>query len=155
MKVFLIRHADALDHADDELRPLSPLGHGQAATLGLVLRLRDDFSPAEIWHSSLVRARETAELIVESLGRAVALREMRGLKPEDDPRAMASRLACLTSDLAVVGHEPFLGLLGGILVDGRPGRALLFRKASGYVLEPKGPDDPKWDVRATLEPRVS
>ena len=41
--------------------------------------------PREVWHSPLVRARETAEALSAQLGWKAPLRVMAGLQPEDDP----------------------------------------------------------------------
>ena len=63
------------------------------------------------------------------------LRQVEELKPEDDPRVIASWVSAQAQDLAIIGHEPHLGILGGLLSYGKEGPSLLFRKACGYVFE--------------------
>jgi phosphohistidine phosphatase len=149
MKLFLIRHASALDLEDDDLRPLSPQGRRDSVDLGRALAQRGDFHPPQVWHSPLLRAVETAELLLEGLGRRIPLKEIRGIRPEDDPGMILPRLAASSADLAIVGHNPYLGYLGGMLVHPR-GDPLLFQKACGYVLEPSG--DKRWTILGQLAP---
>ena len=149
MKLFLIRHAAALDLDDDDLRPLSPQGRRQSVTLGRALAERGEFHPPQLWHSPLLRAVETAELLLEGLGRRIPLTQIQGIRPEDDPGMILPRLREATADLAIVGHNPYLGYLGGMLVDPR-GEPLLFQKACGYVLEPAGGQ--RWSIIGQLAP---
>src|ERR1019366_1813683 len=111
MLIYLIRHAHALDGAEDAARPLSKRGREQVRALAHWIRARDIFQPTAIWHSPLVRARETAELLVRDAGREIPLREMVGLMSGDDPRVMARRISRLHEDVALVGHEPHLSAL--------------------------------------------
>ena len=92
MLVYLIRHAHALDGADDVARPLSQRGREQVRALARLLGAHDIFQPAAIWHSPLVRARETAELLTRHAGLEIRLIEMAGLVSEADPRVMARRI---------------------------------------------------------------
>lgn len=63
MRLYFLRHADALPGADDEMRPLSKLGHRQSkAVADLLLNAGIEFDAA--YSSPLVRARETAEIIL-------------------------------------------------------------------------------------------
>ena len=58
--LFLIRHADALDGDIDAERPLSPKGLKQVRHLARFLKESASVEVREVWHSPLVRARETA-----------------------------------------------------------------------------------------------
>lgn len=149
MKLFVLRHAHALDLSPDSARPLSDQGREQARRLGEVLKARGDFTAGEFWHSSLLRARETAEVVAEVIG-GVTLKEVDGLRPEDDPRPMAATVAAAKKDLALFGHEPYLGIFGGFLMAGEMGPPLLFRKACGYYFTPK-PHSARWKAVASIE----
>ena len=63
MTVFLIRHAKAEDASPDAARRLTTAGRSHARALGKFLGRSEAFAPAVLWHSTLVRARETAELV--------------------------------------------------------------------------------------------
>jgi len=136
MEIFLIRHAHALDHVNDVARPLSPKGRTQVKRLARFLRASGAFAPAEIWHSPLVRAGQTVELLVQRLELAVPVRAVAGLAPGDDPRVMARRLAATQKPVALVGHEPHLSALATLLVTGEAEPPVFeLRKCSGLALE--------------------
>ena len=116
MHLYIIRHAHALDAAEDAARPLSKRGAKQVRALAKFLRATGALEAAEIWHSPLVRARETAQGLAEGLKCDVPLREVDGLRSEDDPRIIAARIETLRAPVALVGHEPHLSALVSLLV---------------------------------------
>jgi len=66
MRLYFLRHADALPGADDAARPLSPLGRKQSRKMGRFLRKAGiEFDAA--YSSPLVRARQTADLVLKTL----------------------------------------------------------------------------------------
>ena len=69
MKLYFLRHADALEGADDAARPLSPHGRKEAFEVGRFLkRAGIEFEAA--YSSPLVRAKETAEIVLDICGSA-------------------------------------------------------------------------------------
>jgi len=121
MNLYLIRHAHALSEEENPSRPLSPRGRSQARALALQLSSSGCFTAKEFWHSGLVRATETAQIFAAGLGLPKsALRHMQGLLPEDDPLALADLVQRRgEADLAIVGHEPLLGRLASLLLQGK------------------------------------
>jgi phosphohistidine phosphatase len=109
--IFLMRHADAVSDEVDPLRPLSKRGRDQVSKACAILSKAPEFKPEEIWHSPLVRSLETAELLAQGLGLKVPVLLKKGIEPEDDPSALASLLMAETRTIAVVSHEPLLGVL--------------------------------------------
>jgi phosphohistidine phosphatase len=150
--VFLIRHAKAEDASPDTVRRLSREGRSRARDLGKFLGRSDAFAPAAVWHSTLVRARETAELVAAGLPITAPLEEVDGLAPEDDPRAFASRLRSAPDPLAIVGHEPFLGAFASLLVTGAPD-PVCFHVRKGAVIALEGAGR-RWVVRWHLSPEL-
>ena len=116
MHVYLIRHAHALDGDNDAARPLSPKGRKQVRSVAKLLREAGAFEAAEIWHSPLRRAHETAGLLVQRLRCRTRLKEVAGLKPDDAVDRIAEKLGDLRRPVAVVGHEPHLSALASLLV---------------------------------------
>lgn len=136
MSLTLIRHAHAVDLTPDEARPLSDRGREQVRALAKFLRKPDALVVDEIWHSPLRRAHETAELLAEELKFSGVLRETAGLRPEDDPRAIAKLLMACHRAVAVVGHEPHLSALASLLVTGRAyPAAFAMKKGAALALE--------------------
>lgn len=123
--IYLIRHADAVSDEEDPVRPLSARGREQVAKVCGILGKVPGFKPRELWHSPLARSLETAELLAKGLKLAAPVVLKPGLEPDDDPSKMAAILERESGDLALVGHEPHLGVLACLLVHG-PSRAPMF-----------------------------
>src|ERR1051326_6295916 len=69
MKLYFLRHTEALDGPDDAARPLSPGGKNDARELGRFLkRAGVEFDAA--WSSPLIRAKQTAEIVLAACGQA-------------------------------------------------------------------------------------
>jgi phosphohistidine phosphatase len=67
MKLYFLRHAEALDGADDAARPLSPRGKKEAREVGRFLKQAGiEFDAA--FTSPLVRAKQTAEVVLDVCG---------------------------------------------------------------------------------------
>jgi len=140
MKLFLVRHGHALADKEDARRPLSARGGEVTRSVAAFLRTSGVLTEVQaVWHSPLVRARETAELLVKELGLDALLIETAGLLPEDDPVAVADRLDCAEQVVMIVGHEPQLGALATLLVRGKlKPVGFEFKKSAILALEKSG-----------------
>jgi phosphohistidine phosphatase len=161
MKLFLVRHGHALADKDDLRRSLS--ARGGEITRSVAAFLRPSGVLAEVravWHSPLVRTRETAELLVQELVPDALLIETAGLLPEDDPVAVADRLERAEPAVMIVGHEPQLGALATLLVRGKlKPVGFEFKKSAILALEKSGGRHKKsgrarWRVRWHLSPEL-
>jgi phosphohistidine phosphatase len=138
VQVFLIRHAEAVDETlvlRDPYRHLTPQGRIQAAHLGDRLRWHDCV-PAQVWSSPLVRAVQTAELVVAALHLETAVEIAPALAPEvADSRGVvtAIRAQPATSIILIVGHEPSLSAIGALLTNQLDFAALLKAQAARIV----------------------
>jgi len=152
MQLYLIRHAHALEGDDDAARPLSGKGRAQVKRVAAFLRTSGAFAPAEIWHSPLVRARQTAELLARRLTLGAPRRAVAGLTPEGDPRLMVRRLAREERALALVGHDPHLSALASLLVAGVAAPPVFaLKKCSVLALEREAGH---WVVRWHVPPEL-
>lgn len=113
MRLFFLRHAEAEDGPVDAERALTGKGRRDARRMGSYLAsLGTEFTAC--FSSPLVRARETAELV---LARCRPVRGVELVLTDDllngvAKAAFARRLAGLPADAVVllVGHEPSLGM---------------------------------------------
>jgi phosphohistidine phosphatase len=111
----LVRHGEALPSAagGDAARPLSAAG--RAAIERLRERLAaDGWSPDRILASPLLRARQTAELLVAAARPAPAIEISAALEPDQDPAAVLDVIAPLGTDdghIVLVTHQPLVGRL--------------------------------------------
>jgi phosphohistidine phosphatase len=120
VQVFLIRHAHATDETlqvSDTQRPLSANGRTQAKRLGEKLRWYD-CGLTHVWASPLVRAIQTAELVIAGLEDELVLEVAPDLAPEGSPRSVLAALRDLPADASVmlVGHEPGMSNIGALLL---------------------------------------
>ena len=143
MRVVLLRHGPAGKRdperwADDDARPLTPRGiaRTQLACRGLI-RLERDLS--RILTSPLTRAAETAQILAETSEDRAKPETFDALAPGHSFRTVLDRLSKLPPDetVALVGHEPDLGKLAGVLLIGAPA-ALPLKKAGACVISFEG-----------------
>jgi phosphohistidine phosphatase len=152
MHLYLVRHADALEGANDDARPLSPKGVEQIQRVGDWLRVAGAVEVDEIWHSPLVRARDTAMRLAEQLKSRAKLRPMDDLRSEDDPEKILPRLNELRKPVMLVGHNPHVSFLATLLVTGRPSPAgFAFKKCAVLRLDREGG---AWIVRWLISPEL-
>lgn len=162
MLLYLVRHAHAVSEEQEASRPLSSRGIDYTRRLAEFFRQNGAFAPFQLWHSPLLRSRETAEILVRGLNLDCGLVETTDLLPEDDPEETAVRLAALisTQPLAIVGHEPHLSHLATRLVRGRSHPpAFQFKKGGVLALERteevhKKSGEPRWVVSWHLSPSL-
>ncbi|MGH8136573.1 MAG: SixA phosphatase family protein [Steroidobacteraceae bacterium] len=122
MDLLIVRHAIAFERDrhrwhDDAERPLSPAGIRRArkAASGLKELIEP---PERVLTSPLVRARQTARILSAVAGWPQAI-ESPELSPEELPLPMLMLLGKERSKLvALVGHQPALGLLLGACLNG-------------------------------------
>lgn len=122
--LYLVRHAIAEargeDWPDDAKRPLT--GQGIERMKEQVKGLRAlDVAIDVVLTSPLVRARQTADILVDGLKRTPKLRVLPSLAPGHTPAQVAGALSTDKScdAIALVGHEPGLGELAAWLLGAR------------------------------------
>jgi phosphohistidine phosphatase len=116
LQLYLIRHAVAEEAGplwpDDALRPLTARGtRGFAMAMAGLSRF--DELPAQVFTSPYVRARSTAALVAASADPPPPIQMLSALAPGHPPAAVvrALRTAVTRDRVALVGHEPDLGML--------------------------------------------
>lgn len=111
MKLYLLRHADALEGADDVTRPLSERGRAQCKQIGTFCKHAAILFDAA-YSSPLARARETAELVlaITNLARPVTVMDSECLLNDTSPPAFCDWLDTLPAakHILMVGHTPSL-----------------------------------------------
>ena len=153
MQVFVIRHAHAVVAAENAERPLSERGRKQVRRLARLLRKTGALPLTEVWHSPLLRSKETAELLIDGLCAKAKLTQIDGIEGEDDPNIIAERLRTRRSPVAIVGHEPHLSALVSLLVAGRTApRKVVIKKSAVLALERSAEND--WVIVWHVSPAI-
>jgi phosphohistidine phosphatase len=118
MNLYLIRHAIAVEeYEDDSQRPLTDKGRKKMRSVAKGLRaLGVEFDL--ILSSPYVRAAETAEILADVLKVKKDVQFSENLVPSGGPEALIAELneKYKADSIALVGHEPFLSALIGLLV---------------------------------------
>ena len=77
-----------------------------------------DVAVAWIYHSGILRAQQTAELVAEVLKPSEGVRELGGLCPDDDPFIVQAELAAASQPIMLVSHLPYVDRLASLLISG-------------------------------------
>jgi len=134
MWVYLFRHGpagqrDAERWPDDGQRPLTARGERKTtrAARGLA---RLERRPAQLFTSPLERSARTATILQQSLNVVRPPQIAEELAPGGSPQKLIARLQRWNGEVAVVvGHEPDLGRLAGLLLFGDPEGTLPLKKS--------------------------
>lgn len=127
MKIYLVRHGQAEDPGVNPERPLTKAGEKEVMELVKKIKQKS-FGIDKIFHSGVLRAEQTAGIIHKELGGTHPLMKVEDLLPNSDPQIWAEKLAESNKNIMLVGHMPFMALLGEKLI--RNEVSLGFRTAS-------------------------
>ena len=137
MKLYLLRHGSADDRApNDDSRELTAHGETETCIAGTALA-KLGAHPVCVFTSPLLRAQQTARIVVESFGVALpvmGLEELRnGASTTDLLRALQSHVCA--GDLLLVGHMPSLAGHVAALGGERSAEAFAFGKGAVACVE--------------------
>ena len=137
MQLYLLRHGIAEDNFEgpDADRPLSKEGrHKLKEAIPAIGKLTEGVEL--IFSSPLLRARQTAELVAESLPARHEVRSVPELQPQVRPSTLLTLLAKLplSASVLLVGHEPLMGFLAAALLGAAEG-SLEFKKGALCAIE--------------------
>jgi phosphohistidine phosphatase len=148
MKIYLVRHGDAVPEEDagsDRDRWLSARGREAARILARLLK-ESRIEPDAILASPLPRAVQTAELIAQGIDYIGTIVSLRALEPSAHPRIACGHIGAAGGSVIVVGHEPSISSIGAFLL-GRPSFPP-FRTAQCCAIEDS---KPTFTARADLD----
>ncbi len=151
MELYLSQHGKAESEEEDPRRPLSAEGREEtervartAATAGI----RVD----AVWHSTKLRARQTAEIFAEALKPVNGIHEQDWLGPLDDPRTAVEAARERGEAVLMVGHLPHLSRLPSLLLTGDPERRVVDVRFSGIIALAEREEG--WMLRWYLRPEL-
>jgi phosphohistidine phosphatase len=114
---YLVRHGEAFPETQDPRRPLTPAGREDVERLARAAATKP-VRAAAIFHSGIVRARQTAEILGAELAPAIQVQQLSGLLPDDDPAIAAAELETAQHSILLVGHLPHMNRLAALLITG-------------------------------------
>jgi phosphohistidine phosphatase len=145
---YLVRHGEAFPGAQDPIRPLTPSGRAHVEHLGRLAAARG-IRPAAIFHSGILRAKQTAEILAAQLAPDVEIQSITGLMPEDDPDIAAGELETAQQPMMLVGHLPHMNRLVALLINRNLSRDVVNFSPASMVCCARGPS--QWMLAWMLE----
>jgi phosphohistidine phosphatase len=135
MNLYILRHGIAVEpgtpgYEKDADRPLTPEGERKLLQIAEAMEALD-LAFDLILSSPYLRARQTAELVAESLKARKKLELSDSLVPGGNPKKLVellNRLQPPPESVLLVGHEPYLSGLISLLVSGEPTLAMVMKK---------------------------
>ena len=121
MNVYILRHARADFRSKDEDPPVSEEGEKELVKVLDLARENLGFRPTLVVSSSVLRARDTADIVKKRLGGKLKKVVDRCLMPDSEPRDVVEFLGSLKRDESVVlvSHMPIIFELLYDLIGGR------------------------------------
>ena len=134
MKLFISRHGEASFDADSDFsRPLTERGLAQTSTL-VTENAANLAQVSAIWASPLLRAQQTASVYQEALKLEIQTKSF--VTPDASPKQVLRQLNRAGIDnLLIVSHQPLVGDLVSLLVEGNTYHAHPFVTSELVVLE--------------------
>ncbi|MFC1504866.1 phosphohistidine phosphatase SixA [Spirochaetota bacterium] len=153
MKLYLVQHGDAVSKEEDPERPLSQRGKEESCTCAEYAQ-KAGIKVDAIWHSTKMRAAQTAAIFEEALSPADGVVGRDGLAPKDPVEPVFDQIEPAGKDIMIVGHLPFLSKLATRLICGHDEeRDIIAFRNSGIVCIEKG-DEGVWKIAFAAVPEI-
>jgi phosphohistidine phosphatase len=141
MILYMVRHAIAVSRgtpgiADDD-RALTEEGIKKMERAASGLRSMG-YIPELILSSPLIRARQTADLLIEAFGKGVQLEIVPALAPSGSRQKLYQDMGLRAKkfgSLMLVGHQPSLGEIAGEIAWGSAEHYVEFKKGGACAIE--------------------
>jgi phosphohistidine phosphatase len=117
VNIYLVRHGEAVSERLDPQRPLTSSGREEVERLARMAATKN-VQVTAIFHSGILRAKQTAEVLAEPLRCTSGVQPLSGLRPQDDPAIAKAELEAAENPIMLVGHLPHLNRLVALLLSG-------------------------------------
>jgi phosphohistidine phosphatase len=142
MILYIVRHAIAVPRGtlgmDDSNRALTDEGVSKMKQIAVGLH-RLGCVPEIILSSPLIRARQTAEILLQAFGKGIELEIFPALAPEGARRELFREIGSLEKKrinrLMIVGHQPSLGEIAGEIAFGSSKHYIELKKGGLCTIE--------------------
>ena len=152
MKLYLVQHGKSKSKEEDPDRSLTDEGRIEVQRVAQYVAACGEIAVTKIFHSGKMRARQTAEILAESLKPQSGVEAANDLAPMDDPALWADKIADATEDILLVGHLPHLSKLASkLLVNNEDKEIVKFHNAGVVCL---GRDNGAWTVQWIVVPEI-
>ncbi|AEB95301.1 MAG: phosphohistidine phosphatase SixA [Metallosphaera sp.] len=118
--LIIVRHGESEpqnEGTSDKDRQLVKKGVKQMKRIAEFLE-EMDYEPTQAFTSPLIRAVQSAEVILDEMGLKLKAETLNDLLPDEDPSPLAEKLKMMQGTVLIVGHEPQLSKLIKSLTSG-------------------------------------
>ena len=150
MKLYLMRHGEALSAEADPERGLSDKGKSEIEALASHLH-QQHLTFQRVYHSMKKRAIQTAEITAGLLSPDVKLQLMQNITPTDDPALIVSEINNWDKDTLVTSHLPFIPNLVTLLTGEDVFLSAISFETGTIVCLEKGNND-TWAIKWSTAP---
>ena len=150
MKLYLVRHGEALPTEKNPQNPLSAEGRRNVERIVLFLR-EAGVKVNRVFHSSKLRAAQTASILGTLVIPEGKIAECEGLNPNDPIEPMLDRISRWEDDRMLVGHLPFMSSICRALLKNSTVPVSIHFPPACVVCVEMCPDD-HWSFRWMIEP---
>ena len=152
MALYLVQHGKSLPKDQDPDQGLSEEGKAETELIAQTAKEKG-ITVSQIKHSVKTRARQTAEILAQTLNPNQGVQEISGIKPMDDVAEVATGLNPAENTM-LVGHLPFMERLTAFLITGSIDKPIFKFQNSGIVCLDKDPDTQSWVILWALMPNI-
>lgn len=146
-----MRHGEAYDAQVQTQRPLTEKGKQGVARVVDTLA-KNNINIADIFHSGVLRAQQTAEIVARTINFQNKLQVMPQLNKPDAIDIIIDKINGFVDDTLLVGHIPVMPLLVSELITNEPDQEIvLFEPASLVCLEKL---DNGWGIEWVIKPSL-
>jgi phosphohistidine phosphatase len=162
MILYIVRHAIAVPGEtlgmDDSDRTLTDEGVSKMKQIAAGL-CRLGYVPEIILSSPLVRARQTAGILLQAFGKGIELKIIPALAPDGARREIFREISSLEKkriqSLMIVGHQPSLGEIAGEIAFGSSKHYIELKKGGVCAIElDSAQGTPKGILAELLKPSI-
>ena len=152
MRLYLVQHGEAKPKDVDPERGLTDGGRADVERVAAFLK-ESGLKVNRVIHSGKLRARQTAEILLDAVGKQASFDSTTMIGPTDSPEPFANEIGELTTDTLVIGHLPFMARLVSFFIVGNPDHGVTaYRPGSMVCLERGG--DGVWQIAWMLRPEL-
>lgn len=152
MRVYLVRHGDNITKEIDAQSPLSEKGREDIKNLANFLS-HSNIHASHLYHSGKLRAQQTAAILATGIFLENPINTREGLDPIDSVIPVAYEINNWTTDIVLVGHQPFMSKLVGKLVTGDE-NANLVAFTTGTIVCLEKMAEKLWAISWMLRPEL-
>ena len=152
MKIYLVRHGEAVSSQVDPQKSLSKQGLADVRKVASFIKPLK-ISVEHIWHSGKLRAAQTAEILAESVSPEKSCSAHENLGPNDDVSIIANEIEAYNTNLMIVGHLPFLAYLTSLQVSGKDAADVIAFDAGSIACLNRS-DPGRWQIEWMITPKI-